>query len=767
MAHATLPALIALLFTMTAEPGIAESAAHAAAPPAKLRVRIDLISQPKDLQLRAAGLDLFGARPEGTIEAFVTPQERLFLERDLGYRLTVLSHDIYKDFEARHGFLGNGNLRDYRNYAENLSFLQGIESAYPAIAHLFQIGSSLEGRAIWAMKISDNVMDDEDEPEILYTAIHHSREPVSNETVLQLIEHYATGYGSDPELTDLVDDRELFFVPIVNPDGYVHVDDVDPYWRKNRRGGYGVDLNRNYGYNWGWDNIGSSPYTGDPTYRGSGPFSEPETQAIRDLCETREFVFALNFHTFGEYYLWPWGYITAPTPEQEIFAAHGDSLSRDNGYTAGIGSIVLYITNGDADDWMYGETETKGRIFAITPEIGDDFWPATWKIQGFVDENIAPAVYLAAMAATPAKPVPPRAPVVVAAPVTGDSFRVVWDNRANADYDPPVSYRLDEMVGLNRIEDDLENGGGAWLAADGFELRTNRYESATHSYYSGRSNQNVATLTATQYLGVEPTDEILIWTWYDIETDWDYAYVQVSEDGGQSWANLAGNITTNYNPNGTNLGNGITGSSGGWIEGSFALDSYTDRSVLLRFSYNTDQAVLEEGIYFDDIYPVESFDTVTTLVAATPELFHDISGRAPDSYYYRVNATDADDQTSAWSARAEVQVTDTDLVLTLAPQSTTVPRGGELVYTGSIRNEGPATRSIDGWAELTLPGVTPYPGPVLGPISLTVAPGETVSQEITQAVAPAAPLGTYTYLGAAGAHPTPETSAVFAVTVTE
>ena len=735
--------------------------------PTRMRVRIDLNSQLKDLELLESGLDLFGLAG-GTIEAFVSPEERDFLEENLEYELTILSNDIYAEFSAKHGFLGNGNLRDYRNYGENTAFLAGIESSYPGIAHRFQIGTSLEGRAIWAMKISDDVMEDEDEPEILYTAIHHSREPVSNETVLQLIEQFATGYGIDPNLTELVDNRELFFVPIVNPDGYVYVDDVDPYWRKNRRGGYGVDLNRNYGFNWGWDNIGSSPYTFDQTYRGSGPFSEPETEAIRDLCEAREFVFAMNFHTYGEYYLWPWGYIPSPTLDDELFSAHGDSLSENNGYTSGIGSIVLYITNGDADDWMYGEQDTKARIFALTPEIGDDFWPASWKIQGFVDENIGPAVYLARKAAMPFQPLPPRPPVVTAPPVSSDAYTIAWDNRNNGDYDLPTSYRLDEMTGLDRGEDDLEGSTESWSAAGGFALRTNRYKSATHSFYSGQSHQNVSTLTATQYLSVEPGDVFTFWTWYDIESNWDYAYVQITDDNGLRWSNLPGNITTDYNPNGTNQGNGITGSSGGWIEATFSLAAYSGSNVIMRFSYNTDQAVIEEGIYVDDISPVETFDNVTTLVSATPLFNYEVSGRAARGYYYRVRGQDVDGQSSGWSARVSVNVTDTDLVLTLTPIATTVPRGGQLEYSGSVHNNGPATQSVEVWAEVRLPNGDGYAGnPILGPIPVTLDPGEIASLQVVQTVPGNAPVGTYTYLGGAGGHPLAETSDVFALTITE
>lgn len=757
--------IAAVVSSMALAPALATNAPEF---PTKMRVLINLNSQLKDLTLAEAGIDMFAPTSDGHIEAFVTPEERTFLEQDLGYELTILSQDIYQEFESKQGFLGNGNLRDYHNYAENTAFMQDLESNYPDIVHMFHIGTSLENRDMWAIKISDNVMVDEDEPELLYTAIHHAREPVSNETCLQLMEHFAQGYGSDPELTYLVNNRELYFVPIVNPDGYAYVDTNDPYWRKNRRGGYGVDLNRNYGFQWGYDNQGSSPYTGDETYRGASAFSEPETQNIRDLCEAREFIFATNFHTYGEYYLWPWGYIPSGTQENELFEVFGDSLSQDNGYTAGIGSLVLYATNGDADDWMYGEQETKPRAFAITPEIGDDFWPAQYKVQGFVDENIGPAVYLARQAGDPFAVLAPRAPVVSAPPVTGADYRVVWDNRNSEGYDLPVSYRLDEMTGLNRGTDNLESGTDAWLAEGGFVLRTNRYHSSSHSFYGGQDNSNTATMAATTGLAVEPGDVLTMWTWYDIEVDWDYAYAQVSADGGTSWTNLEGNITTNTNPHGNNQGNGITGSSSGWTQGSFPLADFVGSTVIVRFAYVTDQSVLEEGIYIDDVAPVESFDNVETLVSGTTDLHYDLSGRIPGEYYYRVRGTDGDNQLSNWSGRSMAIVTNTALEMGLAPNALEVPRNGQLGYTGQLTNHAGQSQTMQVWGNVTLPSGIEYPGnPVIGPKTISLNAGQTLSLPVTHPIPGVAPLGTYTYTAAAGNYPSAQESAVFTFTVTE
>ena len=138
------------------------------------------------------------------------------------------------------------------------------------------------------------------------------------------------------------------------------------------------------------------------------------------------------------------------------------------------------------------------------------------------------------------------------------------------------------------------------------------------------------------------------WTWYDIESGWDYAYVEVSLDG-LAWDNLPGNITTTSNPHGNNLGNGITGSSGGWIEGLFDLSAYAGQQVSLRFRYKTDSYVEEEGFYVDDIYPLDVFGAATLLADDQVDTSLVVSGLEEGEYFYQVFATDAEGQVSAGS----------------------------------------------------------------------------------------------------------------------
>ena len=270
------------------------------------------------------------------------------------------------------------------------------------------IGTSHRGNDLWMVKISDNPDTDEDEPEALYTALHHAREPQSMMTLMYFMYHILEQYGNDPKITWLIDHRELYFIPVVNPDGYIYNELLYPdgggYWRKNRRenddGTYGVDLNRNYGYEWGYDNEGSSPYPGSDTYRGPYAFSEPETQAIRDFCNGHPFALTLNYHSYSNLLICPWGYKPDyKTPDSLTYDRYGAAMTRYNHYEYGTGDqTVGYLVNGDSDDWMYGEQSGKSKIFAMTPEVGTDadgFWPTQDRIVPLAQENVFPNLYLA------------------------------------------------------------------------------------------------------------------------------------------------------------------------------------------------------------------------------------------------------------------------------------------------------------------------------------------------------------------------------------
>src|SRR5262249_2175906 len=145
-------------------------------------------------------------------------------------------------------------------------------------------------------------------------------------------------------VTYLVNNRELYFIPVVNPDGYVYNQTTNPNgggrWRKNRRnsggGAFGVDINRNFDYKWGYDDVGSSPEPASEHYRGASPASEPETPAIQNFVLSRHFTMSLNYHSYGDSFNFPWGYLPDFfTPDHPTFVALATEMSRFNHYRHG------------------------------------------------------------------------------------------------------------------------------------------------------------------------------------------------------------------------------------------------------------------------------------------------------------------------------------------------------------------------------------------------------------------------------------------------
>ncbi|MBI5913783.1 MAG: immune inhibitor A [Bacteroidetes bacterium] len=292
----------------------------------------------------------------------------------------------------------DGTMGGYYKYQEMLDILDQMATLYPNIVKakkpITTAYTTIEGRPVYWLKVSDNPNVDENEPEILYNAVHHAREPNSLSQMVFYLWYLLENYDTDPEVKYLVDNVEMYFVPCVNPDGYIYNETTNPngggMWRKNRRnngdGTFGVDLNRNYGYQWGFDDTGSSTNTNAQTYRGTAPFSEPETQMMRDFCLAHNFQIALNYHTFSNLLIYPWGFIDGATPDHATFSTFGPWMTRDNNYLTGFGSqTVGYTTNGDSDDWMYGEMASKAKIISMTPEVGPGtygFWPPQTAIDG-------------------------------------------------------------------------------------------------------------------------------------------------------------------------------------------------------------------------------------------------------------------------------------------------------------------------------------------------------------------------------------------------
>lgn len=309
---------------------------------------------------------------------------------------------------------GFGSMGGFYTLSEVVAELDSMRMLYPdLVTQKDSIGTTIEGRPVYAVKISDNPETAESEPRILYTALHHSREPEGMMQLIYFMYYLLENYETDPSIRYLVDNRELYFIPVVNPDGYEYNRQTNPdgggFWRKNRReigSNYGVDLNRNYGPMEYWDaaNSGSSLSSSSETYRGTAPFSEPETQNIKDFLAGKGIKNALNYHTYGSYLIYPYGALEVETADSLIYREFSTDMTRDNNYSTGTDQqTVGYSTRGNSDDYFYdgGVTLNGGKIFAMTPEVGsfsDGFWPSQNRIFPLAEENLAPNLYYACVA---------------------------------------------------------------------------------------------------------------------------------------------------------------------------------------------------------------------------------------------------------------------------------------------------------------------------------------------------------------------------------
>jgi len=338
-------------------------------------------------------------------EVEIPDMTKYYKERNEPYlsKLDEIKHAKYtlsRDWPVPAGF-ELGTVGGFLSIDQAMEHLDNMATLYPdLVSPRYTLDyPTHNGQELYWVRLSDNPTTNEDEPEVLYTGMHHAREPIGMQLQIFYMYYLLENYNTDPDVQYIVNNFELYFVPIVNMDGYAYNIQNNPsgggMWRKNRRqnddGSYGVDVNRNYGYMWGYDDNGSSPYPWDETYRGPSAFSEPEAACLRNFCEEHEFRIALNYHSYSNLLLYPWGWSSDPCPQDAIFHAHAEILSTENGYTYGPGYTTIYATNGGSDDWMYGEQTTKDLIYSYTPEVGDGsagFWPQVSQIIPLCQENM-------------------------------------------------------------------------------------------------------------------------------------------------------------------------------------------------------------------------------------------------------------------------------------------------------------------------------------------------------------------------------------------
>jgi len=284
---------------------------------------------------------------------------------------------------------------DYRDYRAITEHMIQLVAADPDRVALEGIGSTLDGRTIWALRIGPR-----NATPMLIDGTQHAREWIAAMTTTCVADRLVREYDRDPAIKKFVDSTALYVVPVVNPDGYQWSWSSDRYWRKNRRGGFGVDLNRNFAV--GWGGTGSSGNQRAQDYRGEAAFSENESGALRDLAKRERIALHVDFHAYGQLLLYPWNYSPQQAKDRDRFAAIGDRMAsaiyaqHEKRYALMQG-IELYPAAGTLSDWAYGDANALSFTIELRPKMGrGGFVLPPSEIKPTCDEGLAAVLALRA-----------------------------------------------------------------------------------------------------------------------------------------------------------------------------------------------------------------------------------------------------------------------------------------------------------------------------------------------------------------------------------
>ncbi|MCK4510589.1 hypothetical protein KAW64_02570, partial [bacterium] len=569
------------------------------------------------------GLDIMRSKP-GVGVTLVTDLAQIEELRDLGYDVTVEIADMkahYRTYAPREDF------GDYYTNSEMLDFLDALHATYPSITTARDsVGTSCEGRALWVMKISDNPDVNETEPEVFFDGLHHAREVVTPMAIAHYMTWLCENYGTDAEATFLVDNREIWFMPIVNPDGFIYneMNGWGSMWRKNRRDNagsscYGVDPNRNYDYMWGYSGTSSDPCS--DVYKGLTPHSEPEIQGYTNFVAAHEFITNITFHSVAGMILLPWGYdYNYHTADDALFREMCNDMAQYNGYQVGQAGEILYDCAGTTCDWFYG---VEGGLSVCVEVSGSGFWPSDSELPGLVAENLWPQQYMTRVAGSylamrdnytlaggngdqnpdPGETLDLRVTIdnesvgVAATNATvtlttddpyvqlNDAFTSLGTIAARdyaTNFSDPFSFTLDPstpdghglvftveiaadgfymetdivwMVGSPTLlfADDMESGGGNWVENDGYWGTTSSSYHSFNTSYTDSPSGNYGDYRNTWIELADPIDlssaaaaELRFWHKVDTEENYDFCYVEASDDGGMSWLQVGEKFHGNW-----------------------------------------------------------------------------------------------------------------------------------------------------------------------------------------------------------------------------
>lgn len=609
------------------------SAANADSADRLIRIPITSLG---DLQSMRSELDIVQIQPDA-VEAVAT-DEQIMMLRGLGLDVSI-EHGNFSEL-LLHARV------DYPSLSELQDFIDSLSSTYSSICSVDTIGITYEDRPIQVVKVSDNVGTDESEPELLFLGLTHGNEWPSLVVCQFLLDTLTAGYQNDSTITDIVDGREIYVIPCMNPDGYNYSHTNTNNWRKNRRvySSYtGVDLNRNFGGScsgapegtWGTTIDGTVTHSGLMSYNcGPYPFSEAETQAVRGFIDNHDLVGGMTFHTYGEWLLWPWANADDATqPNLSYLEDLGEDIAsvitrmRDttDTYHAGKAGDSLYHTTGNFIDWGFGYGHYKlasDNLMYLAETCAGWYQIGTDTLNQVIREVFDGSLVLMQEAASIRTSLIPRVlpPKAVSFDTSASgSFALHWS--PNEDGDSPTAWKINQLSGYGSTTDSAEGANSCW-ELDGWSRSTQRQYSGSYSYKSDYTNNTATALTTFYPYLVEDGDSLTFYIWSGFHTGaatQDVAVVEVSHDK-RSWKSLEV------------FGDRVTF----WQRNALSLEDYEGEQIFIRFRFSADEVTTGEGVYIDDISPTPFFTSDEIIDSALTDTVCYVTGLDEGTFYYRV-----------------------------------------------------------------------------------------------------------------------------------
>lgn len=568
----------------------------------------------------------------------------------------------------------HGSMGGYLTLAELYAELDQMRTLYPQLISARQLVDTIhtiEGRQLYYVKISDNPDTDEPEPQVMFLSLTHAREPMGMQQLVFFMWYLLENYSSDAEIQYLIQNTEIYFIPCVNPDGYEYNHSTNSngggMWRKNRRnngdGSFGIDLNRNYGFHWGYDDIGSSPLGTDETYRGTAAFSEAETQAVRNFCQNHQFKLIQDYHTYSNVLLYPWGYIDQINPDSTLYDTYSSYMTSENAFAYGTANECIgYNANGGSFDWYYGDQVTKNKIIAWGPEVGDPvdgFWPAESLIDNicklYMAENMymvrfaskyaaieystgnfisglnipftiqrlgmdSPATYTVSLNALSTNVMILNSPKtynnLALLETRADTFdlsvytniengealvlELVVDNGSYSYRDTIVKHFGSTSVAFQSDGSSTSGWTGSWGTTNSAYVSSP--SSITDSPGGNYPNDANSSFTLSNNIDLSNVDfaELSFYAKWDIENDYDYVVLQASTNNGATWQNLCGHYSNRGTASQLQDEPVYDGKQNDWVFETVDLSDFAGQQIKIRFRLVSDSYIDGDGFYFDD-----------------------------------------------------------------------------------------------------------------------------------------------------------------------